>query len=626
MPQWEWLSRVRLLAGLGFAVVLAVGVHFSFSELKAAGFIGPNKTYTLDADFDLGVLFNVNHDAPNNNQLQLNETLTTFPVMWIANAGEDTVSKIDTNTGRELARYRTWFGPAGQPGHVPHLGNAYAGAAPSRTGVDTDGHLYIANRHFDNRPGDVLKILTEGGIDRNGNGTIDTSSDLDNNGVISGAEILPMGDTNGNGIIEMNEVQDERVVWVVRVGANNGLGRSLCLDTNGDPWAGLYNSLQYFKLDATTGAQLVGPINTFLPGATNNPYGCLVDANGILWGASLGTTLLRLDTNTNTVTNIFNHAAFGGDYGIALGNGVVYQGVFGNGWIRFDPVTGMFTKPHAVNHFAHGVATDASGFIYTANGSSGLTKWTDAGAIVWTAPGQPGQGAFCWGVQIDSEGDAWCIPRDANFISKYDGATGGALGVFPVGNTPYTYSDATGISGFSTTNPTGRWTIVQDSGTAGNAWDKITWNTEPQGNEPAGTAITVEARVAETEAGLAGQAYVPVTNGGVLPLTGRYIDVRATLTSNDPDTSPVLSDLSITSEVTSTVCDIDVDGDVDSADLVLIRAAYQQTPAPGDPKDANGDGKINVADTRYCALRCTLPGCATGPGGGGAPPPPPPTR
>jgi hypothetical protein len=91
---------------LGVCAALLVGAHHSL-VLEAAGFIGPNKTYTTDADFDLGVLFNVNHDAPNSNQLQLNTELTTFPVMWIANAAEDTVSKIDTNTGKELARYRT---------------------------------------------------------------------------------------------------------------------------------------------------------------------------------------------------------------------------------------------------------------------------------------------------------------------------------------------------------------------------------------------------------------------------------------------------------------------------------------------------------------------------------------
>ena len=252
------------------------------------------------------MLFNVNHDAPNNNQLQLNETLTTFPVMWIANAGEDTVSKIDTNTGRELARYRTWFGPAGQPGYVPHLGNAYAGAAPSRTGVDTDGHLYIANRHFDSRPADVLKILTEGGIDRNGNGTIDTSSDLDNNGVISGAEILPMGDTNGNGIIEMSEVQDERVAWVVRVGVAGELGRSLCLDTNGDPSVGIVPMSDSPSNSTRRPAHSLWVPSTPSPSTPIAPTtltGASSTQRAFCGAPASAVILVKLDTNTNSLTN-----------------------------------------------------------------------------------------------------------------------------------------------------------------------------------------------------------------------------------------------------------------------------------------------------------------------------------
>lgn len=63
-------------------------------------------TYTLDADFDEGVLVGVEYDTVHD-QLQLSLVPTTYPVMWIANAGEDTVSKWDTDTNKELARYHT---------------------------------------------------------------------------------------------------------------------------------------------------------------------------------------------------------------------------------------------------------------------------------------------------------------------------------------------------------------------------------------------------------------------------------------------------------------------------------------------------------------------------------------
>jgi hypothetical protein len=56
---------------------------------------------------------------------------------------------------------------------------------------------------------------------------------------------------------------------------------------------------------------------------------------------------------------------------------------------------------------------------------------------------------------------------------------------------------------------------------------------------------------------------------------------------------------------TSLACDADGDQDVDNADLLIIRNANGQVPAANDPRDGNGDGKINVADVRYCQLRKT---------------------
>ena len=72
------------------------------------------------------------------------------------------------------------------------------------------------------------------------------------------------------------------------------------------------------------------------------------------------------------------------------------------------------------------------------------------------------------------------------------------------------------------------------------------WNTEPQGSTPAGTSITVEARAADTEAGLAAQPFTPVSNNVQFGLVGRYIEARATLRAAPSGASPVLSDLRIT--------------------------------------------------------------------------------
>jgi hypothetical protein len=55
-------------------------------------------------------------------------------------------------------------------------------------------------------------------------------------------------------------------------------------------------------------------------------------------------------------------------------------------------------------------------------------------------------------------------------------------------------------------------------------------------------------------------------------------------------------------------CDVNGDGKVTNADLLLIRAKNGQAASgPNDPYDPNGDGVINVADVRYCQLRLTPP-------------------
>jgi hypothetical protein len=52
-------------------------------------------------------------------------------------------------------------------------------------------------------------------------------------------------------------------------------------------------------------------------------------------------------------------------------------------------------------------------------------------------------------------------------------------------------------------------------------------------------------------------------------------------------------------------CDTDADADIDSLDLQNIRQANGLLAQPGDRRDGNQDGRINVADVRYCQLRLT---------------------
>lgn len=576
---------------------LAVMTSMLSACLFASASHSATTTYTTDADFSLGTLNSLNFDAPNSDQLQLNAVGDTFPVLWVANAGEDTISRVNTDgdggNGCEEARYLTAFGnPAALANH-----GAFSGPAPSRSAVDSNGNLYVANRNFGGvRRPELLKIAVEGGVDRNGNGVIDTSVDTNGDCSITPDEMLPVIDDNGDGVIQISEYRDERVIWVTEFGDPNDLGRSLCLDTDGDLWAGTYNGREYWKFDQN-GSSLAGPIVT---NATN--YGCAVAADGTLWGASLGATLVELNTNTDTWT--INRSGQG-NYGIALGNDRVYLGSTLHG---FNPATNAFQ--FSVAFSGTGVQVDGFGNVWF--GTPTLRKFSvnPATGDLNTTPEcsvgtQGGRGPI-----VGKGNRIWTINTNFNSVSQYDNDCN-FISTVPVGRTPYTYSDATGFGARTQTDPSGIWTIISDGGSAGTEWDSIGWNAEAQGNIPAGASISVEARVADVEADLGLQVYAPVTNGSTgLGLTGQFIQVRAVLRPNGTGDSPVLSDLSVNT-AEDLMCDANLDGQVDVLDVRLIGRMRNVPVPPADPAlDIDGNGFVNVNDARKCARICTNARCA----------------
>jgi hypothetical protein len=235
-----------------------------------------------------------------------------------------------------------------------------------------------------------------------------------------------------------------------------------------------------------------------------------------------------------------------------------------------------------------------------------VRKVSAAGAILWTAPLQAG-GSTAIGIQVDSNGDVLQLGfAAAGRVQKYRGTDGAPLGTFPVGNLPYTYSDATGLVSRNVTTPTGTWTVIFDGGAAGTAWDKISWTNLV----PTGTAVIVSARSANTQAGLPALSYLPTGNGAALPLTGRFIQIQARLNGNEADVSPILFDLTVASRSAASTCDVDSDGDIDQNDLSAISRGRGQTAQPNDPRDGDRDGTITANDVKVCLKICTRPNCA----------------
>jgi hypothetical protein len=368
------------------------------------------------------------------------------------------------------------------------------------------------------------------------------------------------------------------------------LGRSLCIGTDGNIWAGTYFNGQYYKLSAADGSVLAGPV-----AANMSPYGCLVDGGGTLWSASLGSFLGELNTNTNTNIAVHDHSAYGADYGIALGNGKVYQATYsGLTYIEHDPPTNAFSNPACTMGTcisALGIATDGSGDIFVGvYFGGGMYKFKPDGTLIWSSPSQTG-GSEIRGVVVDSNGDVWAVHRPGNNISKFRGTDGAALGVFPVGLEPYTYSDATGLAALTVTTPTGFWTVVKDGGSAGTDWTSVSWTD----SVPAGATLEVRVRAADNAGDLQFQTFQLVSNGGDPNLMGQYIEIQVKFVANSNGDSPILYDLTVT-----------------SADQIPPTPTPEPTatPVPATGR-MTGGGSIGTSDVRHgFELHCnasTLP-------------------
>lgn len=264
----------------------------------------------------------------------LNSNDTKLHFAWIANAGNGTVSKFDTKSGKEVARYYTVVprdGSGASSGQVATLRPA-AGNSPSRTAIDLFGDVWIANRAPTSGVyGSVTKIANDisSCVDRNGNGRIDTSTDVNGDGVI---------DTNpsaGEFIVPSNPADpstyDECVLFSTVLGTNTSSsvkGRALAVSvpplesgsSAGWIWVGDWAERTVLKLDSSNG-QIVGSINLGW-----GPYGAVVDSQQRLWiaaapGDITAAKLALIDSKTSTIINN-NIVATGigttSDYGIAI--------------------------------------------------------------------------------------------------------------------------------------------------------------------------------------------------------------------------------------------------------------------------------------------------------------------
>jgi streptogramin lyase len=616
--------RTRLAAAMTAAVTLPV-MPVVLATPAEAVVAGTNVLYTLDADFDEGTLQDVNHDAPNNDQLQLDKSDVFFPYVNIAASARGTMVRIDVNTGETIGE---WFSaPNGR------------GRDPSRTTVDRLGNTWFSNRaeatdfNGDGNPdGSITRVgVVVGGTRANADGSANpggdylaapfaynTCEDRDGDGLIATSrglgDIRPWTNTGGvdndGGVVT---AADECLINYTRVNGSNT--RTVAVDADNNVWTGGLDR-DHELVSGMSGDPVLGSQVNFGCGG----YGGLVDQAGTLWSARFGANLLRYVPSAPAGTCLdVSH----GDYGLGMDptTGHIWHTTVDRGLVmELDPATGgvLNAYPHG-NTYAQGVAVDRDGNVWVAHSILGSqttvghlrTDGTFVGNV--TLPG----GAGPTGVAVDTNGKIWVANRDTNNAMRIDpegGAIGGGghrIGAVDLtvdlgaGASPYNYSDMTGSVLGEVTAPVGTWSVVQDGGVAGQTWGRITWNTEAQGSVPPGTSITVEARASDTEAGLAGESFVPVGNGALFSLTGRYIEARATLRASPNGTSPVLSDLRIQTAERSGVFSCQATA-LNLAGIIVTRANPPDVPCVDDHEtlaDVNLNAGIltvraNVLDAR----------------------------
>jgi PKD repeat protein len=526
-------------------------------------------TYTLDGDFELGTLLNVNHDAPGSDQLQLNKQTKPFPFVYIANSGRGTAVRIDVETGTILGEY--WTSPANRAKN------------PSRTTVDKLGNVWVTNRdEAETRTldgvsapwGSAARIgLIVGGTRVNADGTpnpvgeylkapfeYNTCIDKDGDGLIRTSRGLGhiLGWPNTSGVDHDGGVEtalDECIQLYVRVRGVNT--RTVAIDAQNDAWIGGANNY-HEKVDGDTGQRVPGTAFNLGCGG----YGGLIDGNGILWSARYGGGLLRYNTTTRTGVCLGNAH---GDYGLGVDPvaGHIWHTILnGSGVVKLNPAATtpatmeISRHPHG-NPDSQGVAVDGKGNVWV---SHALYSATTIGRVrtdglflgtPFLGPGASGP----TGVAVDANGKVWAANYNTSNVSRIDPEIGQKIaGTVPSGwydltvslgsgAFPYNYSDMTGAVALGAASPSGFWSIKQDGTALGTIWTKVSWD----GSEPAGTSITVEVRAADTQTDLPSRAFVAVADGVPLSgIVGRFIEVRATLQTTIATATPILTDIRIT--------------------------------------------------------------------------------
>ncbi len=534
-----------------------------------------SQTYTTTADFQQGVLNQVNTSVADQLQLDTVPPAGTLPFVCVALNGLGRMVRVNANTGEIMGDYRT--APQGQPGQ-------FFGTAPSRTAVDSLGNVWVSNEGESGlvngiAKGSVVKIgIIVGGtrtdalgnpspngeylkppflystaVDRNGDGLIRTSRGLNN--VLNWTNVTDgLGGTDGL----VQDADDELILVYQRVAPIAVLHVSV--DSSNDVWVGGYPAggagQPFQKLNGSNGA-ILSTVPTTCGG-----YGGVISPAGILWSTSPQEgRLLRLDTNTLTTQCLIEpFPPFPGNAGVTVDStGAAWSTEF----LAQNRVNKRLADGTQVAGFPKALPTDRTGnftlastsidndvWVSGANASSNRICRIDTNGILRKKIDLP---AGPEGVSVDSNGKVWVSCAVANKLVRID-PNGGADGLgsldlqvtLPSLSNAKNFGSMCGEVPLSPQQPNGSWSVVYDSGSISTQFGKLSYTA----SVPAQTALAAQFRIANTPADLALATFQPINNGVAFSgVFGRFVEARFDFTraSTSVSASPVLFDFSIES-------------------------------------------------------------------------------
>ena len=489
--------------------------------------------------------------------LILNRNEVRFEYLWVANAGEGTISKVDTSELREVGRYDS-VGP-NNAALTPGSQNS-----PSRTGIDLNGDMFVANRAFGRQPS-VTKIYNRDCIDRNGNGSIETSQDVNGNNLIDR--------NNPNEFFGQN---DECYAWTKAVGRPGGTARALAIDAGdaqnpyGNVWVGMYTHREFHGIQGVTGDLIQRPGLTNPVSVGHQPYGAVVDSNGYVWSGTLSRgTIVGFDSVTGRASGVITPRGVPArSYGFTMdGENRLWVGAQTEGVNRYNPYSdingnpiqdplaggGEWRNSSCGPHrcYMRGAGADAEGRIWFADNTTGMIGYrVDTMQLI----GQFSIGGGTTGAGVDFNGFIWGV-ASGGYTGRIDPNNPNDVRRVTVGSGPYTYSDFTGFGLRNFTAPRGGYKMIVEG------CEKLDtdWMTlDASATLPPETRIEFRIKVAESRDELADPAlhvYGPwiAAAGGPNELPadlsalppGRFIELELFLVSTDRDATPVLRGIDV---------------------------------------------------------------------------------